>query len=410
MVKSTHIQPSDLRAITQLLTDATLGITDLVEEVHYGIVYVPGQPNLPEKGRTRGIPGLVYKSIRGVTSVVGGGVDALWGQVVPRLHEPPSSAKREALLAAINGVWGDYLVDSGNALTIPMAFRRNGQALTLEKQALQTAVPHPTAKLAILVHGLCMNDRQWNRQGYNHGDILAADLGYTPVYLHYNSGRHISVNGREFAALLETLVQQWPEPVAELIILGHSMGGLVARSAIHYATEGNLTWPRYLHKLFTLGTPHHGAPLERGGHWVDVLLGSIPHTAPFARLGKRRSAGITDLRYGCTIDADWQGRDRFRRLPDRRQPLPLPSGPAWHVVAATTASKRSLLADRLLGDGLVPLRSALGQHDDPRHCLQIAAQNQHIAYRMNHLALLHSPLVTDQLRHWMAVARNPPNT
>lgn len=401
MVKSTHIQPSDLRAITQLLTDATLGITDLVEEVHYGIVYVPGQPNLPEKGRTRGIPGLVYKSIRGVTSVVGGGVDALWGQVVPRLHEPPSSAKREALLAAINGVWGDYLVDSGNALTIPMAFRRNGQALTLEKQALQTAVPHPTAKLAILVHGLCMNDRQWNRQGYNHGDILAADLGYTPVYLHYNSGRHISVNGREFAALLETLVQQWPEPVAELIILGHSMGGLVARSAIHYATEANLTWPRYLHKLFTLGTPHHGAPLERGGHWVDVLLGSIPHTAPFARLGKRRSAGITDLRYGTLLDEDWHDTDYFAYTPDTRQMAPLPPDVRCFAVAATLGKEQGDLKERLLGDGVVPLSSALGRHADGERSLDFPAAQQWIGYEMGHLDLLGRPEVMAQIKLWL---------
>ena len=119
-----------------------------------------------------------------------------------------------------------------------------------------------------------------------------------PVYLHYNSGRHVSENGREFAALLEQLVAGWPVPVDELVIVGHSMGGLVARSACHHAEAQGQAWLASLTKLVCLGTPHHGAPLERGGRWVDVLLGLSPYVAPFARLGKARSAGITDLRFG----------------------------------------------------------------------------------------------------------------
>ncbi|MBP6471796.1 MAG: alpha/beta fold hydrolase [Chloroflexi bacterium] len=401
MAKNTYVQPSDLRALSQLLTDATIGITDLVEAVHFGILYVPGQPNLPEMGRTRGIPGLVYKSIRGVTSLVGSGVDAAWGQVVPRLHEPPSSNEREALLAAVNGVWGDYLAESGNALAIPMAFRLHGQIAPLEKQGLRTAVSHPTAKLAILIHGLSMNDRQWERQGHNHGRSLAEEFDYTPIYLHYNSGRHISENGRDLAALLETLCQQWPEPLQELIILGHSMGGLIARSAIHYATAANLTWPKQLQKLFTLGTPHHGAPLERNGNLVDVLLESIPHTAPFARLGKRRSAGITDLRYGNLLDEDWRGADRFAYAPDSRGIVPLPPSVQCFALAATLGKEQGTLKERLLGDGLVPLASALGQHTDQNRSLSFPESQQWIGFEMSHLDLLSRPEVMAQISRWL---------
>ena len=117
-----------------------------------------------------------------------------------------------------------------------------------------------------------------------------------------------------------------------------------------------------------LGTPHHGAPLERAGNWIDMLLGTTRSTAPFARLVRLRSAGITDLRHGNLLDRDWHGHDRFQRQTDSRQPVPLPEGIACNAVAATTAAgpgRRAVLP----GDGLVPLRSALGQHDDPRRRL-----------------------------------------
>jgi hypothetical protein len=151
-----------------------------------------------------------------------------------------------------------------------------------------------------------------------------------------------------------------------------------------------------------LGTPHHGAPLERAGNWVDVLLGSTPYSRPFARLAQLRSAGITDLRYGHLLDADWQGHERFQRRPDRRQILALPDGVNSYAMAATLAPKRGLLADRLTGDGLVPLRSALGQHDDPGRSLAFAANRQSILYRTNHMQLLSSPAVTQQLLQWLS--------
>jgi hypothetical protein len=162
-----------------------------------------------------------------------------------------------------------------------------------------------------------------------------------------------------------------------------------------------MRWPGLLKNIVFLGTPHHGAPLERAGNWIDVILGSTPYSRPFAKLGQLRSAGITDLRYGHALDVDWQGRDRFQRQPDKRQNLPLPEGVACYSVAATTAVKRSALVDRLLGDGLVPLHSALGQHNDPLRTLEFAKSSQLIVYRTNHMALLDSPAVTQQLLQWL---------
>jgi len=151
-----------------------------------------------------------------------------------------------------------------------------------------------------------------------------------------------------------------------------------------------------------LGTPHHGAPLERAGNRLDDMLGSTRYTAPLASLGQLRSAGITDLRYGHVLDQDWQGHDRFRRQPDSRRIVPLPADVACHAMAACTAAARSPIADRLIGDGLVPLHSALGRHDDARRSLTFAKSSQSIAYRMNHMQLLSDPRVTRQLLHWLA--------
>ena len=251
-----------------------------------------------------------------------------------------------------------------------------------------------------------MNDLQWRcgpqEQIVDHGQALASALGYTPVYLRYNSGLHVSQNGQELSLKLEQLLDRWPQPAQELTVVAHSMGGLLTRSAFHHARQLGLRWPDRLKNIVFLGTPHHGAPLERAGNWVDVLLGSTPYSRPFARLAQLRSAGITDLRYGHLLHADWRGRERFQRHPDRRLPVPLPEGVRCYTIAATLAAKRSLLADRLTGDGLVPLRSALGQHDDPGRSLAFAANRQSILYRTNHMQLLSSPAVTRQILHWLS--------
>ena len=155
-----------------------------------------------------------------------------------------------------------------------------------------------------------------------------------------------------------------------------------------------------------LGTPHHGAPLEKLGNWVDTALGGNPVTRPFAAIGQLRSAGITDLRYGHVLPADWQDADRFAAGPDGRQPVPLPQGVACFAVAATLgpapAAGGVASLDAALGDGLVPLASALGQHADAARSLAFPAGRQWIAADTGHIALMHSPQVAAQLLRWLA--------
>src|SRR5208283_2354457 len=143
--------------------------------------------------------------------------------------------------------------------------------------------------------------------------------------------------------------------------------------------ETGRVWRKKLNKLVFLGTPHHGAPLERIGNWVDVILGKTPYVAAFGRLGKIRSAGVTDLRYGNLVDEDWQGRDRFAREPDPRRPIPLPKDVACYAIAATTAASPGAIKDLLLSDGLVPVISALGRHEDPARTLGFPDHRQWIA-------------------------------
>jgi pimeloyl-ACP methyl ester carboxylesterase len=305
----------------------------------------------------------------------------------------------EAVLAAVNGVIGDHLRESGNPLAIVADLRHDGRPLRLERDALREALPKASGKLLVLVHGSCGNDLQWTRQGHDHGAALARDLGYSPVYARYNSGVHISTSGRELSDLLERLIAEWPAPLDDFVILGHSMGGLVARSACHSAELAGLAWRAQLKSLMCLGSPHHGAPLERGGSWVDVLLGISRYSAPLAQLGRIRSAGVTDLRFGNVLDEHWQGVDRFALLGDRRRELTLPAGIRCYAIAGTKSPEGS---GKLAGDGLVPVDSALGRHERSGLTLGFPESHLWIGYGMGHLDLLNRPEVYEKLRGWLS--------
>ena len=381
---------SDVRGAGRLAAEATAGLASLVEALHHNIALAPAPWGRPVEVPMRGLSGFVYRSIRGTTRAVGGGVDLLLAQVEPLLANEPSSARREALLAALNGVLGDHLAQSGNPLATRMHLRREGRAIDLARPGLSPGIPHPRPRILLMVHGLCFNDLQWRRNGHDHGAELAREAAagrpLTELYLHYNSGLHISANGAQLAATLEALVQAWPVPVEEVAILAHSMGGLVVRSAcVHGALAGH-EWPRRLARIVFLGTPHDGAPLERGGHWVNLALEASPYTAAFARLARLRSAGITDLRHG-RFDAD--------------AAVPLPKGVDCYAVAASLATREGGLKERLLGDGLVPVDSALGRNAAPGGGGLFPASHQAIVQGTNHLGLLDSPRVYGRIKGWI---------
>lgn len=377
---------ADLIGASRLAVEAVAGVTELVEAVHMTVLNKAiGTPAVKP---IAGVTALVYRGVKGVTRLVGGGLDMVLERLQPLLAEPGWSG-RDALVSALNGVLGDRLALAGNPFAIPMQIRRGGQPL---------AAGEVGARIVVLVHGLCMNDLQWAREGEGHGAAIERERGYTAVYLHYNSGRHISENGRQFAAQLQALVDGWPLPVEELVIVGHSMGGLVARSACHYGALAGHGWLGKLSKMAFLGSPHHGAPLERGGNWVHLLTDLSAYSAPFSRLAKVRSSGITDLRHGSLLDEDWREKDRFAHGGALPAFLPLPDGVQCLAVAGTVGEEEGSVADRLAGDGLVPIASALGEHADPDRCLAVEKM---LVARTNHMQLLSSDEVRGRLLAWL---------
>ena len=357
--------PQHLRGASRLAVDATTGVTNLVEAMHAEIARLP---LAAQRERTSGITGLVYRSVRGVTRLVGGGLDLALGALAPVLGQAQST-HANAAQAALNGLLGDYLEATANPLATRMG--------------LHPLVDGATGPALVLLHGLCMNEAQWQRQANGESaDFPAAlaQLGYRPLGLRYNTGRSIWRNGAELAELLDGV----PGPIT---LLGHSMGGLVARSAIAQA-EGR-RWLKRLQRVITLGTPHLGAPLERGGQQVQQLLAVSAYSRPLALLAARRSAGIRDLRHASLLEADAGKASR----------LPLPEGVACYAVAATTAKKASGSPARWLGDGLVPVASALGQHREAAR--RLAFTDTALFTGLGHLALQTDAAVLQQLQAWL---------
>jgi pimeloyl-ACP methyl ester carboxylesterase len=410
MAKATGVSSSQLRGFTMLAFHAGAGLVGMVESMHHNIARAPSVLGPPLHQPMGGVSGLVYRCVRGAIGLTGAGIDAVLARLAPLIGDADPSPGQAAAIAALNGVVGDHMAATGNPLAIPMRLRHHGQDLPLEAESLAAIIEKPSARLVVLVHGLCMSDQNWNRNGHDHGLALERDLGYTPLYLSYNTGLHISDNGRDFAETLDALVANWPAPVEELAIIGHSMGGLVARSAYHYGAAAGHDWTRQLKTLIFLGTPHHGAPLERGGQWFNLALGKLPYTVAFSQLGRIRSAGITDLRHGSVLESDWQGRDRFEHSLDTREPAPLPQDVACFSIGATTGKQVGDFHDRVLGDGIVPLNSALGIHKDPAFALSFPADRQWVACETNHLGLLDRQEVYQQIKTWLRPdCREPAN-
>jgi pimeloyl-ACP methyl ester carboxylesterase len=388
---------SRTQGVGRLTIDAVLSITNIVESMHKRVSPLSAAGSTTEKEQLSGISGLVYRNIRHVTELLGKSIDAPLAAISKILDSQPDSTSTQALLAALNGVLGDHLVLSENPLAIQMHFRKEGQIL--DDGQLREIIKQSNGKLLIMIHGLCMNDLQWCQEGHDHGAELAKESGMGAVYLHYNTGRHISDNGQQFARLLESLVSP-SDKTLEINILAHSMGGLVSRSAFHVAQNSGHKWPELLNNLVFLGTPHHGADLEKAGNWIDLILGAHSYTVPFANLVKVRSAGITDLRYGNVQELDWHTTERFEFSGDQRLPLPLPNNVKCFAVA--TSAKESI--NYPLGDGLVRIKSALGEHRDPAFDLHIPVVRKWVGTNINHMQLLSDPNIYKVLKTWFGIA------
>jgi pimeloyl-ACP methyl ester carboxylesterase len=351
------------------------------------------------------ITSAVYTGVGGCTSLVGRSAQDAVG-LLRTLPERPLSPTPlgGGLIGVIDGLIGDALERDGSDLQEPMAVRVAGRVVPCEPAAVTRSFPTARPRLAVFIHGLMGTEFPWDwyaaRCGGTYGSLLERDLGLTPVYVRYNTGRHISENGRSLHELLERLVACWPVEVEDVALIGHSMGGLVARSACCQASESDGDWVRRVRHVVTLGTPHMGAPLAQAVHYASAGLDALPETRPFARLLRRRSSGIRDLRQGSLVDEDWADCDPDALRAIACKEVPLLEGATHCFVAATITPRESDLLGRLIGDCLVLHPSASGRSRSRRIPFE-AEYGMHLG-SAHHIALLNHPAVYERLREWLA--------
>lgn len=384
---------ADISGWLRLGSDAVHKTTQLVEAQHSRLDFL-GNAIFADRGKDKArnpIAALVYNSIYTINSLVGTSLDCVVNTIEPHLGDTEPSQRKEAALAILNGVVGDYLEDQKNPLAISMQWRKPN-----EKK---------NHRYLLLIHGSCNSPQDWWQEGHNHGMALTEALDYTPLFLHYNTGLHISENGKLLSKLIQELVDEnkvEDKPI-QISIVGHSMGGLVARSACHLAEQEKQEWLQHVNHLVTFACPHHGAMLERGGKLVDAVLGAHQFTEPLSWLGKIRSKGVTDLGYGNIQEADW--KDKEGVTTDTRVPSPLPKNIRTMALAAVlgdmNASSNRLLGESMRTDGLVTEASALGKgHTQPEMNLEF--EESLTFYNTSHVGMLSSEEVYDVLLKFLS--------
>ena len=397
-----------MRSLARLGFDELRRATDGIGGVHRAVAErafgASGGGALPARTLHNAISNGVYAGLGGAARLAGIAADAgLGGRAVRDGRRLSASPRGALLVGALNGLIGDALEREGSDLHQPMSVRAGGRPVPLDPTALAGAHPGAGGRVVVFLHGLMETEFSWRvgagPNGETYATRLRRDLGCTPVEVRYNSGRHISENGLSLADLLSKLVGRWPAEVESIALVGHSMGGLVARSACHQGAERGDNWVGLVRHVISLGTPHLGAPLAQGVHWMSAALGAVPETRPFARFLRRRSAGIRDLRQGSLVDADWRDCDPDALRAVACQEVPLLEGATHCFVAATVTRSGHNPVGRLLGDCLVLQPSASGRSKTRRIPFD-DEYGMHIG-GTHHLALLNHPRVYERMLRWL---------
>lgn len=363
-------------------------------------------------GFTRMIGGRVPESLHDavVTSIYGavsGGMRLSSGTVralgTRGLGKPlESTVAGRQLRAAVNGLIGDELRMLDDPQAITMSVRHDGEDVAVTPFPVRQVFPHATGHLVVFLHGLCESEESWRLRervvGSTYAGRIAGETDGTPVMVRYNTGLHVSENGQHLDQLLAQLIDAWPTSVTRVTLVGHSMGGLVARAATNYAVAGNRIWPQMVKDVICLGTPHTGARLEKVAHVGSRVLHFWPTSAPFGKILDSRSAGILDLRHGYISADEWEGQDLTSQWGlDRIAAAPLPRA-EYHFVAATIGAAKHHPVSAVLGDLLVHFSSATGI--DRRGAVVSGASFDYVP-SANHLTLLNHQQIGDWLVHWL---------
>lgn len=294
-------------------------------------------------------------------------------------------------MGILNGIIGDYLHHKGNPLATTMGFYHQGQALKLTRENLHNSLGKPGRTLCVLIHGLTNTESIWDFKHApqeNYGTQIKQDFNFTPMYVRYNSGLAVHMNGQLLTELLESLHQIYPEQLDEIILIGFSMGGLLIRSANHFATQNpdKYSWASKVKRCFYIGTPHQGAALEHLGYWTTRATRAVPkeYINAIGDLLAVRSKGIQDMRHGNIVA---EGEEAMQFSPSQQH----------HFISGSLIGNDNTIMQRLLGDGLVNDHSATA-----RHLLaeDIQYKSRHFE-GLGHLALARSPEVYTQLKEWL---------
>lgn len=295
------------------------------------------------------------------------------------------------LLSAANGVFGDKLERWNNPLALGMTLRDADSEVLAWSQLAES----PKTRVVLFLHGLCLSEREWQTPALR--DFLAPlqRKGWRAGWLRYNSGRNIWRNGADLADWLEAALAE--HPVRELALVGHSMGGLLMRSAFEHAREQGYAWPEKVSRAAYLGTPHQGAPLERAGNWANAILSYSPYTQPLMRLGNIRSVAIKDLRFGLITEAESASASDVAHHDPRELAVELPAHISHFMLAGAINADA---ARNWIGDGLVPVSSALGEHSNPALMLDAPDLTQVELSGVDHMAMMADVRVWDALGDW----------
>jgi len=299
----------------------------------------------------------------------------------------------EHAVSALNAWFGDYLSQTDNGLQQSMAFFRDNRPVAPE----DFAAP-PTGKVCVFVHGLGCNESLWSfpapHDGGGYGELLEQRCGYMPLFLRFNTGLRISNNGKQLANLLERFCAHHDAAVTELLLIGHSVGGLVIRSACHHAGQD---WVSRVRHVVYLGSPHQGAPLEKATNVATHVLGRFDTTATrvIRDLLNTRGAGVKDLRFGNLIDQDWLDCDPDELMNNRRVPVPWLTTARHHFAVGQAVARVGTLGDAMVGTDSAAGRACGAQPGAP------GGSDVQVMPGLNHLDLARHPSVYEHIEGWV---------
>lgn len=290
--------------------------------------------------------------------------------------------------SGMNGVIGDKLQEWRHPLAQPLELvDHSGRGLTLAQLQARSE-----RGVLLFVHGLCLSEFDWQTPANHRFVQQLQQQGMGVAWVRYNSGLPIWENGNAFSRYLH---EHWQQDSAQsLTLIGHSMGGLIIRSALHHGEYvHNSDWVNAIERAAYLASPHSGAPLEKIGNFANSLLGVSPYSKPLMALGNIRSLGIRSLRHGHIVaPAD---------AAENQQPLPFNPRIRHLLLAAKIGDDP---AKRWLGDGLVPVSSAMGEEHFPASHEQV---DRVVLDDVGHIRLLGDERTYDALRRWMNIPSVP---